>query len=88
MHALSSLLAVVAFAAADPAGPAIDGTVRVVEALKQRGEKMDYCIVGEPTAVDRLVDMIKNGDIIFNEIVHSGSRPQANPMGSPRRGPA
>ena len=45
----------------DEEGPAIDGTVRVVEALRQRGEKMYYCIVGEPTAVDRLGDMIKNG---------------------------
>ena len=45
----------------DEEGPAVDGTVRVVEALKQRGEKLDYCIVGEPTAVDRLGDMIKNG---------------------------
>jgi hypothetical protein len=31
---------------------------------------------------------IKNGDIIFNEIIHSGSRPQSNPMGPSRRGPA
>ncbi len=45
----------------DEEGPAIDGTVRVVEALRQRGEKVDYCIVGEPTAVDKLGDMIKNG---------------------------
>jgi len=45
----------------DEEGPAIDGTVRVVEGLRERGEKMDYCIVGEPTAVDRLGDMIKNG---------------------------
>jgi len=45
----------------DEEGPAVDGTVRVVEALRERGEKMDYCIVGEPTAVDRLGDMIKNG---------------------------
>jgi succinyl-diaminopimelate desuccinylase len=45
----------------DEEGPAVDGTVRVVEALAQRGEKMDYCIVGEPTCVKRLGDMIKNG---------------------------
>ena len=45
----------------DEEGPAVDGTVRVVEALRERGEKMDYCIVGEPTAVSRLGDMIKNG---------------------------
>jgi succinyl-diaminopimelate desuccinylase len=45
----------------DEEGPATDGTVRVVEWLKQQGEKLDYCIVGEPTAVDRLGDTIKNG---------------------------
>lgn len=45
----------------DEEGPAIDGTVRVCEALKARGEKLDYCIVGEPTAVSKLGDMIKNG---------------------------
>jgi succinyl-diaminopimelate desuccinylase len=45
----------------DEEGVAVDGTVRVVEALKQRGERMDYCIVGEPTCVQRLGDMIKNG---------------------------
>ena len=45
----------------DEEGPAIDGTVRVVEALKARGEKLDYCIVGEPTSVKKLGDMIKNG---------------------------
>jgi succinyl-diaminopimelate desuccinylase len=45
----------------DEEGVAVDGTVRVVESLKQRGESMDYCIVGEPTCVQRLGDMIKNG---------------------------
>lgn len=45
----------------DEEGPAVDGTVRVVEALTARGEKLDYCIVGEPTSVARLGDMIKNG---------------------------
>jgi succinyl-diaminopimelate desuccinylase len=45
----------------DEEGPALDGTVRVVEALARRGEKIDYCIVGEPTSVSRLGDMIKNG---------------------------
>jgi len=45
----------------DEEGPAIDGTVRVVEALRERGEKMDYCIIGEPTSVKRTGDMIKNG---------------------------
>ncbi|MFA7503547.1 MAG: succinyl-diaminopimelate desuccinylase [Burkholderiaceae bacterium] len=45
----------------DEEGPAIDGTVRVVEALAARGEKLDYCIVGEPTCVERLGDTVKNG---------------------------
>ena len=35
--------------------------MRIVEALRERGEKMDYCIVGEPTAVKKTGDMIKNG---------------------------
>jgi succinyl-diaminopimelate desuccinylase len=45
----------------DEEGPANDGTVLVCEKLEQRGEKLDYCIVGEPTCVERLGDMIKNG---------------------------
>ena len=45
----------------DEEGVAINGTVRVCAALKARGELLDYCIVGEPTAVSRLGDMIKNG---------------------------
>jgi len=45
----------------DEEGDAIDGTVRVVEALKARGERIDFCIVGEPTCVSRLGDTIKNG---------------------------
>jgi succinyl-diaminopimelate desuccinylase len=39
----------------------VDGTVRVVEVLKARKETIDYCIVGEPTSVDALGDVIKNG---------------------------
>ena len=45
----------------DEEGPSVDGTKVVVEQLKARGETMDYCIVGEPTAVKRTGDMIKNG---------------------------
>jgi len=45
----------------DEEGPSIDGTVKVVENLAAAGESIDYCIVGEPTSVDRLGDMIKNG---------------------------
>jgi succinyl-diaminopimelate desuccinylase len=45
----------------DEEGPSVDGTVRVVEALRQRGQRLDACIVGEPTSVDTLGDVIKNG---------------------------
>jgi succinyl-diaminopimelate desuccinylase len=45
----------------DEEGPAVDGTVKVVEKLKSRNERIDYCIVGEPTSVDALGDMLKNG---------------------------
>jgi len=45
----------------DEEGPALDGTVRVVETLKARQEAIDYCIVGEPTSVDALGDMLKHG---------------------------
>ena len=45
----------------DEEGPANDGTVVVCNALQARGERLDYCIVGEPTSVDRTGDMIKNG---------------------------
>ncbi len=45
----------------DEEGPALDGTVKVCEWLTARGEKIDMCIVGEPTSVERTGDMIKNG---------------------------
>ena len=45
----------------DEEGPALDGTVKVCEQLRARGQRLDYCIVGEPTSVDALGDMIKNG---------------------------
>jgi succinyl-diaminopimelate desuccinylase len=45
----------------DEEGPSIDGTARVVERMKSRGETIDYCVVGEPTCVELLGDMIKNG---------------------------
>ena len=58
----------------DEEGPAKDGTVRVVEALKSRGEHINYCVVGEPTSVERLGDMIKNGrrGSLSGEIVING----------------
>ncbi|MFN3984255.1 MAG: succinyl-diaminopimelate desuccinylase [Rhodocyclaceae bacterium] len=45
----------------DEEGCAAHGTVKVVEALAARGERLDYCVVGEPTSVEALGDMIKNG---------------------------
>lgn len=45
----------------DEEGPATDGTVVVCNMLKERGEQLDYCIVGEPTSDKTLGDMIKNG---------------------------
>ena len=45
----------------DEEGPAVDGTVKVVETLKARNERLDYCIVGEPTCTEQLGDTIKNG---------------------------
>lgn len=45
----------------DEEGIATHGTVKVVEALTARGERLDYCVVGEPTSVESLGDMIKNG---------------------------
>jgi succinyl-diaminopimelate desuccinylase len=45
----------------DEEGPGLDGTVVVCEQLKARGEVLDFCIVGEPTSVKQLGDMIKNG---------------------------
>jgi succinyl-diaminopimelate desuccinylase len=48
-------------ATSDEEGVATDGTVKVVDRLEARGERIDYCLVGEPTSVDRLGDMVKNG---------------------------
>jgi succinyl-diaminopimelate desuccinylase len=45
----------------DEEGPSVDGTVRVVEELKRRGEQIDYCIVGEPSSAQVFGDTIKNG---------------------------
>ena len=45
----------------DEEGPAVDGTVKVVQVLQERGVRIQHCIVGEPTSQTRLGDMIKNG---------------------------
>lgn len=45
----------------DEEGPAVDGTVRVIETLQQRGEHIDWCLVGEPSSTATVGDVIKNG---------------------------
>lgn len=45
----------------DEEGPSVDGTAKVCELLKQRKQKLDYCIVGEPSSHQQLGDTIKNG---------------------------
>jgi succinyl-diaminopimelate desuccinylase len=45
----------------DEEGPSVDGTRRVVEVLRARGEKIDWCLVGEPASEERLGDTIKIG---------------------------
>lgn len=45
----------------DEEGPAVNGTVKVVEHLQARNEQIDYCIVGEPSSTNRMGDTIKNG---------------------------
>ena len=45
----------------DEEGPSLDGTARVCDWLVERGTRLDYCVVGEPTSVERIGDTIKNG---------------------------
>ncbi len=45
----------------DEEGPAKDGTVKVIETLENRNEKIDWCLVGEPSSTSRIADVIKNG---------------------------
>ena len=45
----------------DEEGPALDGTVVVCAQLEERGEQIDFCLIGEPTSAHILGDMIKNG---------------------------
>jgi len=45
----------------DEEGPGVNGTVKVVEVLESRGEKIDYCLVGEPTSHEQVGDVLKNG---------------------------
>ncbi len=45
----------------DEEGPATGGTVKVIETLEARGEKIDWCLVGEPSSTNKLADIVKNG---------------------------
>lgn len=45
----------------DEEGPAHDGTVKVIETLEARNEKIDWCLVGEPSSTEKVCDVIKNG---------------------------
>jgi succinyl-diaminopimelate desuccinylase len=45
----------------DEEGPSINGTVKVIETLEARNEKMDWCLVGEPSSTNTLGDVVKNG---------------------------
>ncbi|KKM90097.1 hypothetical protein LCGC14_1242020 [marine sediment metagenome] len=45
----------------DEEGPAINGTVKVIETLQNRGETIDWCVVGEPSSTDKVGDIVKNG---------------------------
>ncbi|MBE0510207.1 MAG: succinyl-diaminopimelate desuccinylase [Chromatiales bacterium] len=45
----------------DEEGPAVDGTVKVIETLQTRAERIDWCLVGEPTSTSRVGDVVKNG---------------------------
>jgi succinyl-diaminopimelate desuccinylase len=60
-HTPAPLLDIAFLLTSDEEGPSVDGTKVVVERCAARGERLDYCIVGEPTSVKRTGDMIKNG---------------------------
>ncbi|MCX4188531.1 succinyl-diaminopimelate desuccinylase [Methylophaga sp. OBS4] len=45
----------------DEEGPAINGTVKVIETLQNRDEKIDWCLVGEPSSTEKVGDVVKNG---------------------------
>jgi succinyl-diaminopimelate desuccinylase len=45
----------------DEEGPAVNGTVKVIETLQSRGEQIDWCLVGEPSSTDKVGDIVKNG---------------------------
>jgi succinyl-diaminopimelate desuccinylase len=60
----------------DEEGPFINGTTRVIDTLEARNEKINYCIVGEPTSSNRVGDIVKNGrrGSISGELTISGKQ--------------
>ena len=48
----------------DEEGPAHNGTVKVIETLEARNEKIDWCLVGEPSSTNNVGDVIKNGPVV------------------------
>jgi len=57
----------------DEEGPAVDGTVKVVDALTARGEHIDYCVVGEPSSLETLGDVVRigrRGSLVGEIVVH------------------
>lgn len=66
----------------DEEGPSVDGTVKVLEALKKRNEKIDYCIVGEPSSEKQVGDQIRvgrRGSLSARLVVHGKQGHVANP---------
>ncbi len=45
----------------DEEGPSINGTIKVIEVLEKRNEKIDFCLVGEPSSTKHVGDIVKNG---------------------------
>ncbi|NOX42834.1 MAG: succinyl-diaminopimelate desuccinylase [Gammaproteobacteria bacterium] len=58
---LSSKANIAFIITSDEEGPSINGTVKVIEHLQNRGEKIDWCLIGEPSCVEKLGDTVKNG---------------------------
>jgi len=65
----------------------VDGTARVVERLAAAGDRIDYCIVGEPSSVDALGDMIKNGRAGHCRNAHGQGNPGARRVSAAREEP-
>ncbi|MBT8118329.1 MAG: succinyl-diaminopimelate desuccinylase [Gammaproteobacteria bacterium] len=67
----------------DEEGPAIDGTVKVIDYLESKNEKIDWCLVGEPSSTDTVGDVIKNrrrGSISGDLTIHGGQGHIAYPL--------